>query len=95
MSQPIKAEEHMLSQGNLQDAFLNSIRKESIGVVVNLMDGNQMRGTVKSFDNFTILIESGGKRQLIYKHGITCILPAKDPAELQLNVNHKQQQSSE
>jgi len=80
-------EVQMHSQENLQEAFLNSVRRESIGVVVNLVDGNQIRGMVKSFDNFTILIECDGKRQLVYKHGITSILPSKDPTSLLPNLN--------
>ncbi|MBI3923390.1 MAG: RNA chaperone Hfq [Armatimonadetes bacterium] len=72
-------------QGSLQDKFLNCVRREGIGVVINLVDGSQLRGNVKGFDNFTILLEAGGKRQLIYKHGITSILPAKDPSSLTLN----------
>lgn len=80
----------LAQQGSLQDAFLNSVRKEGIGVVINLVDGSQLRGNIRSFDNFTILIESGGKRQLVYKHGITCILPVKDPVSLPNGAGNRQ-----
>lgn len=62
---------------NLQDYFLNQARKENIVVVVHLVNGFQIKGTVKGFDNFTVIIESMGKQQLIYKHAISTITPTK------------------
>ena len=62
---------------NLQDYFLNQSRKEGITVVVHLVNGFQIKGTVKGFDNFTVIIESMGKQQLIYKHAISTITPTK------------------
>ena len=50
---------------NIQDQFLNQIRKENTFVTVFLLNGFQLRGQVKGFDNFTVLIESEGKQQLI------------------------------
>jgi host factor-I protein len=67
--------------GNLQDNFLNGIRKENIGVVIYLTNGSQLRGNVKAFDNFTILLESGGKLQLVYKHAVSTISPIRSPGE--------------
>ena len=63
---------------NLQDNFLNIIRKEKLNVTIYLVNGFQLRGTVKSFDNFTVMIESEGKQQMIYKHAISTIKPAKN-----------------
>ncbi|MCW5934846.1 MAG: RNA chaperone Hfq [Fimbriimonadia bacterium] len=63
---------------NLQDMFLNQVRKEGIGVTVYLMGGVQLRGMVRGFDAFTILLESPGKPvQLVYKHAVTSIVPAR------------------
>ena len=62
---------------NLQDSFLNQIRKEGTAVVIYLMNGFQLRGWVKGFDNFTIIIENDGKQQLVYKHAISTIAPFK------------------
>ena len=53
---------------NIQDQFLNQLRKEAVPVTVFLLNGFQLRGQVKGFDNFTILFESEGKQQLVYKH---------------------------
>lgn len=66
------------SQGNLQDAFLNSIRRESIGVTVYLVSGVQLRGVIRSFDAFTILLESQGRpSQMVYKHAIASVAPVR------------------
>ena len=63
---------------NIQDNFLNQIRKENIPVVVYLMNGFQIRGFVKGFDNFTVVIESEGKQQLIYKHAVSTFTPSRN-----------------
>jgi len=58
--------------------FLNSVRKEGIGVTIYLMGGVQLRGHVRGFDAFTVLLDSPGKpTQLVYKHAITSVVPAK------------------
>lgn len=62
---------------NIQDFFLNQIRKENVPVTVYLVNGYQLRGTVKAFDNFTIVIDSEGKQQLVYKHAISTFTPAR------------------
>lgn len=60
---------------NLQDAFLNVVRKENAGVAIYLVNGFQIRGLVRGFDNFTVIIEADGKQQLVYKHAISTIAP--------------------
>ncbi|MDQ0337354.1 host factor-I protein [Caldalkalibacillus uzonensis] len=67
---------------NIQDFFLNQIRKENIPVTVYLVNGYQLRGFVRAFDNFTIVIDSEGKQQLVYKHAISTFTPAR-PVSLQ------------
>lgn len=62
---------------NLQDVFLNQIRKEHVGVTIYLTNGFQLKGLVKGFDNFTVVLDSEGKQQLVYKHAISTICPAK------------------
>lgn len=62
---------------NLQDTFLNHLRKNSVFVTVFLLNGFQLKGLVKSYDNFTVLLESDGKQHLIYKHAISTFVPAK------------------
>ncbi|MDE2125934.1 MAG: RNA chaperone Hfq [Armatimonadetes bacterium] len=65
-------------QLNLQDIFLNQVRKENIGVTIYLIGSVQLRGYVRGFDAFTILLDSGGKpTQLVYKHAVTSIVPSR------------------
>lgn len=62
---------------NIQDTFLNQLRKESIPVTVYLTNGFQIRGIVRAFDNFTIVIDSDGRQQMIYKHAISTFMPVR------------------
>lgn len=62
---------------NIQDLYLNQLRKNDIFVTVFLLNGFQLKGLVKSYDNFTVLFESDGKQQLIYKHAISTFAPSK------------------
>ena len=62
---------------NLQDTFLNYLRKNNVFVTVFLLNGFQLKGIIKSYDNFTVLLESDGKQQLIYKHAISTFVPSK------------------
>ncbi len=68
----------MAQQVNIQDHYLNQLRKEHIVVTVFLTNGFQLRGVLKGFDNFTILLETEGKQQLIYKHAISTFAPSKN-----------------
>lgn len=66
------------SQLNLQDIFLNQVRKENISVTIYLIGGVQLRGNVRGFDAFTILLDSVGRpTQLVYKHAVTSIVPSR------------------
>ena len=62
---------------NLQDAFLDYIRREKITVTLFLMNGFQLRGVVRSFDSFVVLIDADGRQQMIYKHAISTVAPAR------------------
>ena len=64
-------------QINLQDSFLNQIRRDNIPVTIYLINGFQLKGMVKGFDNFTIVLDSDGKQQLVYKHAVSTITPFK------------------
>ena len=61
----------------LQDLFLNQVRKDRVGVTIHLMNGFQIRGMVKGFDSFIVVVESEGKQMVIYKHAISTITPSK------------------
>jgi host factor-I protein len=62
---------------NLQDVFLNQVRKEHIAVTIYLTNGFQLKGMVKGFDNFTVVLDTEGRQQLVYKHAISTISPMK------------------
>jgi len=81
------------SQINLQDAFLNHVRKEKIPVTLNLTGGDAIEGVVKGFDNFVILIKNE-RQHMIYKHAINTIVPSKavelsSPQQHSAPVRHK------
>lgn len=62
---------------NLQDVFLNQIRKDATMVTIHLCNGFQIKGLVKGFDNFVILIDTDGKQMMVYKHAVSTITPLK------------------
>ena len=66
---------------DLQEQFLLQARRERTGLTVFLMNGFQMRGVVTGYDHFTVVLECEGKQELVYKHAISTIIPAK-PLEL-------------
>jgi host factor-I protein len=68
------------SQVNLQDIFLNQMRKEKVPVTMYLVNGARISGTIKGFDNFVILLKQENQ-QLVYKHAISTIIPER-PVDL-------------
>ena len=77
-------------QLNLQDIFLNQVRKENIGVTIYLIGGVQLRGLVRGFDAFTILLDSVGKpTQLVYKHAVTSIVPSRPVSNFYQDTNRE------
>jgi host factor-I protein len=58
---------------NIQDAFLNSARRERINVVVHLLQGATLAGRIKSFDKFSLLLDVSGQDFLVFKHAISTI----------------------
>ena len=67
----------MHTKSNLQEIFLTRARKQAVSVTVFLVNGFQLRGTVTGFDNFTVVLDSDGKQQVIYKHAISTIVPLR------------------
>jgi host factor-I protein len=71
---------------NLQDVFLNHIRKQKVPVTVFLVNGVKLQGVITWFDNFCVLLRRDGQSQLVYKHAISTVMPAQpfslyDPSE--------------
>ncbi len=62
---------------NLQELFLNRVRLDKLPVTVFLMNGFQLRGIIRAFDSFTVVLDSEGKQQMIYKHAISTIVPPR------------------
>ena len=62
---------------NLQDTFLNQVRKENLPVTIYLVNGFQLKGLVRGFDNFTVVLEFEGKQQMVYKHAISTVMPIR------------------
>ena len=62
---------------NLQDVFLNQARKDKTFVTIFLTNGFQFKGIVKGFDSYTVILESEGKQELVFKHAISTIVPAR------------------
>lgn len=69
-------------QLNLQDAFLNQLRRDNVPLTVFLVNGVQIKGYVRAFDNFTVMIESDNRNMLIYKHALSTLAPS-----LPVNIN--------
>tara|TARA_B110000003_G_scaffold175111_1_gene174690 strand:- start:1518 stop:1829 length:312 start_codon:yes stop_codon:yes gene_type:complete len=61
---------------NLQDSFLNQLRKSKISVTIFLINGVKLQGVITWFDNFCLLLRRDGQSQLVYKHAISTIMPA-------------------
>ena len=71
----------MQTKANLQDLFLLRARRDSVPVTLFLMNGFQMRGVITGFDAFVVTLDSDGRQQVVYKHAISTIAPAR-PLEL-------------
>ena len=62
---------------NLQDAFLNHVRKAKVPVTIFLINGVKLQGVITWFDNFCVLLRRDGQSQLVYKHAISTIMPGQ------------------
>ncbi len=68
-------------QQNIQDGFLNSARKEKLNVTIYLMSGVKLTGRIRSFDKYSVVLESNSQEQLVFKHSIaTVVLPRPSAA---------------
>ena len=71
----------MQNKANLQEIFLLKARRDRVPVTMFLMNGFQLRGTITGYDAFVVVLETEGKQQVIYKHAISTVVPAR-PVEL-------------
>ncbi len=79
------------NQLNMQDAFLNQIRREKIPVTIYLVNGFQIKGLIKGFDNFTAIVEQEGRQQMVYKHAISTIAPIKPISILAMDTKGEEE----
>lgn len=75
---------------NQQDAFLNQVRKEAIPVTIYLVNGFQLKGLVRGFDQFTVVLENEGRQMLVYKHALSTISPMR-PVNLNFLLQQERQ----
>jgi host factor-I protein len=67
----------MKGEVNYQDTFLNKVRQERVPLTVFLTNGFQMRGILRGFDHYVILLDCDGKQEMIYKHAISTVIPMR------------------
>ncbi|OPZ09928.1 MAG: RNA-binding protein Hfq [candidate division BRC1 bacterium ADurb.BinA292] len=65
---------------NLQDSYLNQVRKDNTDITIVLLDGTRLNGQVRGFDNFTVILNAAGSQHLIYKHAISQIISQRPVA---------------
>ena len=66
-----------MQKANLQDIFLTKVRKQAVSVTVFLMNGFQLRGVITGFDSFSLVLDSDGRQQFIYKHAVSTLVPLR------------------
>jgi host factor-I protein len=80
-SNPMNTATAVDKKQNLQDTFLNSVRRAKTPLTIFLVNGVKLQGVVSWFDNFCVLLRRDGQSQLVYKHAISTIMPAQ-PVQL-------------
>ena len=71
------ASESKSAQPNIQDVFLNYVRREKLSVTIRMMDGSELEGRIKNFDRFALVLDQTGTDHLIFKHAIAVIRTPK------------------
>ena len=80
------ATESKSSSPNIQDVFLNYVRREKLTVTIRMMDGSELEGRIKNFDRFALILDQGGIDHLIFKHAIAAI---KTPRSVSNYFSHQ------
>ena len=73
---------------NLQDAFLNQVRKTKVSVTIFLINGVKLQGVITWFDNFCVLLRRDGQSQLVYKHAISTIMRGRRSRFMRAKTDH-------
>ena len=77
VSYNLRLKKWLPNKQNLQDAFLNNVRKAKVPVTIFLMNGVKLQGVITWFDNFCVLLRRDGQSQLVYKHAISTVMPSQ------------------
>ena len=80
------AAESKSTQPNIQDVFLNYVRREKLTISIRMMDGSDLEGRIKNFDRFALILDQGGIDHLIFKHAIAAI---KTPRSVSNYFSHQ------
>lgn len=78
----------MKTSTNLQDLFLNNVRKDKIAVTIFLVNGVKLQGNIIGFDNFVVALKRDAQLQILYKHSISTIVPS---ASVNLNITNQEE----
>ena len=76
-SDPKSTQPSKSAQPNIQDVFLNYIRREKLMVTIRMMDGTELEGRIKNFDRFAVVLDHAGADHMIFKHAIAAIKTPK------------------
>jgi len=85
-------EKLIMSKGQLQDPFLNALRKDKVPVSIYLVNGIKLQGLVESFDQFVVLLKNSVS-QMVYKHAISTVVPSKNVKLASIDECNDQQTS--
>jgi len=74
---------------NIQDTFLNTVRKDKSPITIYLVSGVKLTGKIRSFDKYSVLLENNSQEQLIFKHAISTVVSGRAGAHLELRSDNK------
>jgi host factor-I protein len=74
---------------NIQDTFLNTVRKDKSPITIYLVSGVKLTGKIRSFDNYSVLLENNSQEQLIFKHAISTVVSGRAGAHLELRSDSR------
>lgn len=76
---------------NIQDTFLNTVRKDKSPITIYLVSGVKLTGKIRSFDKYSVLLENNSQEQLIFKHAISTVVSGRAGAHLELRSDNRQE----
>jgi host factor-I protein len=80
---------------NIQDTFLNTVRKDKSPITIYLVSGVKLTGKIRSFDKYSVLLENNAQEQLIFKHAISTVVSGRMPSHAELRPDQRAEQRPE